>query len=163
MEQFAKPGDYCPNEACSDYRKLQNQSQQNIKRSSTSFYRKRIPEHEILKTLAFLAEGSRISSSSWVKGHKEDTILKWLREAAQQGEQVNEVLMAKFKVQRGQLDALLWAYIRNKGEENYPETDESGQFWRSTISQYSKSSSPVGIQRDHCPPFQMAGVGLTKP
>ncbi|MER3458586.1 MAG: transposase [Chloroflexota bacterium] len=27
----------------------------------------------------------------------------------------------------------LWAYVRNKGEKSYPETDESGQFWRSTL------------------------------
>jgi hypothetical protein len=34
--------------------------------------------------LAFIAEGSRVSSVARVKGHKEDTILDWLRGAAQQ-------------------------------------------------------------------------------
>jgi hypothetical protein len=53
---------------------------------------------------------------SRVKGFKEDTILAWLREAAQHAEAVEEVLMAEFKVERGQLDAL-WAYVGNKGEK----------------------------------------------
>jgi uncharacterized protein (DUF433 family) len=63
-----------------------------------------------------LAEGSRISSLSRVKGFKEDTILAWLRAAAQQSEQVEEVLLADFQVERAQLDAL-WSYVGNKGEK----------------------------------------------
>jgi hypothetical protein len=51
---------------------------------------------------------------SRVKGFKEDTILAWPREAAQHVEVVEEALMAKFKVRRGQLDAL-WAYVGDKG------------------------------------------------
>ena len=139
MEKFAKSGDFCPNEACPDYRKLQDGQQQNIKKigktpkgvqryqcktcsqtftetTGTIFYRKRTPEHEILETLALLAEGSRISSLSRAKGHKEDTILAWLREAAQHVEQLEEVLLADFRVKRGQLDAL-WSYVGHKGEK----------------------------------------------
>jgi transposase-like protein len=139
MEKFAKPGDFCPNEACPDYQKLQDSQQQNIKKigrtprgvqryqcktchstftetTGTIFFRKRTPEHEILETLALLAEGSRISSLSRAKGFKEDTILAWLREAATHSEALNEVLMKDFKIKRGQLDAL-WTYVRNKGEK----------------------------------------------
>jgi transposase-like protein len=140
MKQFAKTGDFCPNEACPDYGKLQDdQRQHNIIRfgktrrgvqryrcntckktftetTGTIFFRKRRSEHEILETLALLAEGNRISSLSRVKGFKEDTILAWLREAAQHAEAVEEALMAKFKIKRGQLDAL-WAYVGNKGEK----------------------------------------------
>lgn len=139
MKQFAKPGDFCPNEGCPDYGKLQNGLQQNLDKfgktrkgvqrfrcqtcgrtftetSGTIFYRKRTPEHEILETLALLAEGSRISSLTRVKGFKEDTILAWLRQAAQQVEALEEVLMKDFKIKRGQLDAL-WAYVQNKGEK----------------------------------------------
>jgi transposase-like protein len=82
----------------------------------TIFYRKRTPEHEILETLALLAEGSRISSLTRAKGFKEDTILAWLRQAAQHSEALNEVLMKDFKIKRGQLDAL-WSYVQNKGEK----------------------------------------------
>ncbi len=139
MEKFARAGDFCPNETCADYGKLQDGQQPNIQKfgktrqgiqrfrcktcgktftetTGTIFFRKRTPEHEILETLALLAEGSRISSLSRVKGFKEDTILQWLREAAQHAEQLEEVLMAEFEVKRGQLDAL-WAYVGNKGEK----------------------------------------------
>jgi transposase-like protein len=140
MERFAKPGDFCPNEACPDYGKLQDgQAQQNIiktghtkkgvqryqcntcrktftETTGTLFFRKRTPEHDILETLVLLAEGSRISSLSRAKGFKEDTILAWLREAAQHAEELEAVLMKDFKVKRAQLDAL-WAYVRNKGEK----------------------------------------------
>ena len=139
MEKFAKTGDFCPNEACPDYGKLQIGRQQNLVKfgktrkgvqrfrcqtcgktftetKGTIFYRRRTPEHEILETLAFLAEGSRISSLSRVKGFKEDTILAWLRAAARHSEQVEEVLLADFRVERAQLDAL-WSYVGNKGEK----------------------------------------------
>lgn len=140
MEKFAKPGDFCPNEACPDYGKLPDgQMQHHIRRfgktkrgvqryqcktcgqtftetTGTLFFRKRTPDHEILETLALLAEGSRISSLSRAKGFKEDTILTWLREAAQHAARLEDVLMAEFRVTRGQLDAL-WTYVRNKGEK----------------------------------------------
>jgi len=139
MEKFAKTGDFCPNEACPDHGKLQSDHQRNIKKigktprgvqrfqcktchgtftetRGTIFFRKRVSEQEILRVLTLLAEGSRISSVSRVTGHKEDTILAWLREAAQHAEQVEDVLMADFQVKRGQLDAL-WSYVGNKGEK----------------------------------------------
>ena len=140
MEKFAQVGDFCPNEACADYGRLQTgQGQSNIRKfgktrsgvqryqcrscghtftatTGTIFFRKRRSEHEILETLALLAEGNRISSLSRAKGFKEDTILAWLRQAAQHAHQVEEVLLAEFKVKRGQLDAL-WAYVGHKGEK----------------------------------------------
>ena len=143
MEQFAKPGDFCPNQACSDYQKLQSQqgkpnilkagkTRKGVQRyqcrtcqryfvetTGTIFYRKRTDEGEILETLALLAEGNRISSLTRVKGHKEDTILKWLREAAQHTAKLEDVLMKDYQVKRGQLDGL-WAYVGNKGEKKSP-------------------------------------------
>jgi transposase-like protein len=143
MEQFAKPGDFCPYQACPDYQKLQTtQSKPNIikagktrkgvqrfkchtcgkyfvETSGTIFYRKRTSEHEILETLALLAEGNRISSLTRVKGHKEDTILSWLREAARHTEELEDVLMKDYRIKRGQLDGL-WAYVGNKGEKKLP-------------------------------------------
>ncbi|OGO33272.1 MAG: hypothetical protein A2Z16_17680 [Chloroflexi bacterium RBG_16_54_18] len=142
-EKFAKSGDFCPNEACPDYGKVQEgQTQPNIRgfgrtragvqlyqcetyhrtfteTTGTLFFRKRTPEHKTLETLALLVEGSRISSRFRAKGIKEDTILAWLREAVQHAEELEDVL----KVKLGQLDAL-WGYIRNKGEKNYPEDEE---------------------------------------
>ena len=50
------------------------------------------------------------------EGIKEDTILRWLREAAQHAEQVEDVLMEQFHLKRAQVDGL-WSYVRNKGEK----------------------------------------------
>ena len=139
MSKLAQVGDYCPNKDCVDYGKRQSERQQNIIRygknragrqryycktcakafaetKGTIFYQRRTPDEEIIETLAFLAEGTRISSIARAKGHKEDTILAWLREAAEHVEAIEEVLLAKYKLKRGQLDGL-WAYVSNKGEK----------------------------------------------
>ncbi len=89
---------------------------ENVVQSGTIFYRKRVSQDEILETLALLAEGNRISSLTRVKGHKEDTILKWLREAASHATAVEEVLLKEYHIKRGQLDGL-WLYVGNKGKK----------------------------------------------
>jgi transposase-like protein len=142
MEQFAKAGDFCPHPDCSEYGKRQDGKQKNIqkygktkrgvqryrccvcKRSFTAtsgaiFYGKHTSEAEILETLALLAEGSRISSLSRVKGYKEDTILSWLRDGREHLEAVEEILLKHYRVKRGQLDAM-WGCVGNKGEKKLP-------------------------------------------
>ena len=53
--------------------------------------------------------------------------------------------MADFKVKRGQLDAL-WTYVGNKGKKRgYPETEEKGEFWRST---YMDTDSRLRVARE---------------
>ncbi len=139
MSIFAQVGDFCPNKTCPEYGRLQSEHQQNIIRfgktkagrqrfkcntcggtftetKGTIFYRRRTPEDEIIETLALVAEGSRISSLVRVKGHKEDTILGWIRDAAEHAEAIEEVLLANYQLERGQLDGL-WAYVGNKGEK----------------------------------------------
>ena len=139
MSNLVHVGDFCPNEACPDYGKLQSHQQRNIKKAGktkkgrqryqcktcgrtftetkgTIFYRRRTSEGEIIETLALVAEGVRVSSLARAKGHKEDTILDWIRDAAQHAEAIEEVLMADYQLSRGQLDAL-WSYVGNKGEK----------------------------------------------
>ena len=140
MERLAQTKDFCPNADCSDYGKLQGeQAQANLKKvgktprgvqryqcktcgktftetRGTIFYRKHAQEREILEVLALLAEGNRISTLSRVKGSKEDTILRWLREAARHADELEAVLMNDFHLQRAQLDGL-WSYVGNKGEK----------------------------------------------
>lgn len=140
MNQLANVGDFCPNEGCPEYGKLQTkQSKQNIKKygftaarvqrfqcrtcgetftatKGTLFYRRRTSSEAIIETLAFLAEGVRISTLSRVKGYKEDTILAWLREAAAHVAEVEAVLLANYQLERGQLDAM-WSYVGHKGEK----------------------------------------------
>jgi transposase-like protein len=143
MAKFAQVGDFCPNETCPDYGKPQSeQAKKNIKKfgktkagrqryqcttcgetftatKGTIFYRRRTAESEIIDTLALVAEGSRISSLARAKGHKEDTILAWIEAAAEHAAPIEEVLLANYQLQRGQLDAL-WSYVGNKGEKKLP-------------------------------------------
>lgn len=143
MAKLAQTKDFCPNAACPDYGKLQSdQPKPNIKKlgktprgvqryqcktcgktftetKGTIFYYKHAEEEQILEVLALLAEGNRISTLTRVKGIKEDTILRWLREAAQHADQVEDVLMEKFHLKRAQVDGL-WSYVRNKGEKKLP-------------------------------------------
>jgi transposase-like protein len=139
MTQLAQVGDFCPNEACPDYGKLQSAQKHNIIKFGTTkrgrqrykckscgktftetkgtlFYRRRTSEAEIIDTLAHIAEGNRISSLVRTKGHKEDTISDWIREAGQHAEAVEEVLLSDYQLDRGQIDGL-WAYVGNKGEK----------------------------------------------
>ena len=140
MAKLAQTKDFCPNVACPDYGKLQTDQQKpNLKKlgktprgtqryqcktcgrtftetKGTIFYYKHADEDVILEVLALLAEGNRISTLTRVKGIKEDTILRWLREAAEHADQVEDVLMEKFHLNRAQVDGL-WSYVRNKGEK----------------------------------------------
>jgi transposase-like protein len=137
MTKFAQVGDYCPNEICPDYGRSQGKKQRNIikfgktkagrqryrcntckatftETKGTIFYRRRTDEDEIIDTLAHIAEGDRISSLARIKGHKEDTIIDWIRAAGNHAEEIEAVLMAEHQIERGQLDGL-WAYVGNKG------------------------------------------------
>jgi transposase-like protein len=140
MEKLAQTKDFCPNPACPDYGKLQSgQAQPNIKKlgktkrgvqryqcktclktftetTGTLFFRKHAQAEEILEVLALLAEGNRISTITRVKGIKEDTILRWLREAGKHVEELDGVLLKDFHIRRAQIDGL-WSFVQNKGEK----------------------------------------------
>jgi transposase-like protein len=134
--QLAEVGQFCPNEACEFYQDLENArisrygrtakgtqryicrhcGKTFVKTKGTLFYGKHTPRKDILETLAMLAEGMRISSIHRVKGFKEDTILGWLREAAEHAEAVEAVLMHDYQVTQAQIDGL-WAYVGHKGQK----------------------------------------------
>lgn len=134
MAELVQVGDCCLNSDCPDYGHTgrgniirfgySRQARQRFRCKScgktfnenhgTLFHGKRTDEDEILETLALLAEGSRITSLSRVKGFKEDTILAWLREAAQHAEALENVLMKDYQISRAQVDGL-WSYVGHKG------------------------------------------------
>jgi len=134
--QLAEVGQFCPNEACEFYQDLKQAriirygktakgtqryqckhcGKTFVETKGTLFHGKHTPGKDILEALAMLAEGMRISSISRVKGFKEDTVLRWLREAASHAEQVEAVLMDNYQVQRAQIDGL-WAYVGHKGRK----------------------------------------------
>jgi transposase-like protein len=136
MYQLAKPWDFCHNERCDDYNKRNRgniikagKTKAGVQRyeciachqtftetKGTLLYRKHTPMDKILEVLALLAEGNRVSSVTRVKGVKEDTILGWLREAAEHSGVLNDALLSDYHVQRGQLDGL-WLFIQKKGQK----------------------------------------------
>lgn len=137
MSNLAQVGDFCPYHDCTDFGKTDadnlirfgktRQGKQRFRCKScgktfnenygTILHGKRTSEKDILETLALLAEGVRISSLHRAKGFKEDTILKWLRQAAEHAEQLEDRLLKQYRIERGQLDAL-WSYVQNKGQKN---------------------------------------------
>jgi hypothetical protein len=58
----------------------------------------------------------RISSLWRAKGFKEDTILRWLREAGRHSEAVEEVLLGEYRLSKAQVEGL-WTYVGNKGQK----------------------------------------------
>jgi len=137
MSNLAQVGDFCPYRNCPDFGKTDRgnlirfgktrQGKQRFRCKSclrtfnenhgTLLYRKRTQEKDILETLALLAEGVRISSLHRTKGFKEDTILVWLRQAAEHAEALEDRLLKDYRIERGQLDGL-WSYVQNKGQKN---------------------------------------------
>lgn len=137
QEGLASAGTFCPNKECHLYASVDElgniikfgKSKRGVQRyqckgckttftatRGTLFYGKHTPVKDILETLALLAEGVRISSLSRAKGFKEDTILRWLREAARHAEAVEDVLLADYEVSKAQVDGL-WTYVGNKGKK----------------------------------------------
>ncbi len=137
MTELAKAGDFCPNPGCPDYEHVQKSGGGNIikfghtrsgrqrykcrtcsrtftETVGTIFYRRRTDDREIPECLAMIAESSRLGSIFRIKGHKEDTVSGWIRDAAKHAEAVEDILISEFRITRGQLDGLR-SYVGNKG------------------------------------------------
>ena len=133
MTELVSVGSYCPNKACPDYGEIDANNiirygktkakRQRFQcktckktfneRKGILFYQRKTAEKDILECLALLAEGVRISSISRTKGIKADTILSFLREAAQHAEQVEAHLLNDYHISRVEIDGL-WTYVGRK-------------------------------------------------
>ena len=154
MAALTQVGAFCPNPECADYGQVQTDHPASIIRfgfskaghqryqcktcgqtftetKGTLFYRRRASESEILKALAQIAEGSRISSVSRTTGHKEDTLLAWLREAARKLKPSKTSCWPTIKSRAA--NWTVCGLMSEQGKKDYPETAETGQFWRSTM------------------------------
>lgn len=134
MSELVAVGSFCTNANCADYGKVDvgniirygksSEGRQRFQckscrktfneRNGTLFYNRKTEEADILECLALLAEGVRISSISRAKGIKEDTILSFLREAADHAEQVEAILLRDYRISQVQIDGL-WTYVGRKG------------------------------------------------
>lgn len=70
----------------------------------------------ILECLAMVAERNSLAAIHRIKGIKEETVIDWLRKAANHVEETEALLMANHKLNRVQLDAM-WTYVGHKGEK----------------------------------------------
>ena len=127
---------FCDNKKCPDYGQTNNDniigfghSPNGVQRyrcktceatftetKGTIFYGCHTPRKDILEALAMLVERMSIAAVARVKGVKEDTVSSWLKEAANNVEDIEEVLLKDYHVDKAQMDSL-WTYIGNKGEK----------------------------------------------
>jgi hypothetical protein len=63
-----------------------------------------------------LAERNSLASIHRIKGIKEETVMDWLRKAANHVEEIEALLLANYPLTRVQLDAM-WTYVAHKGEK----------------------------------------------
>ena len=82
----------------------------------TIFYGRHTSRKDIFEALAMLAERMSIAAVARVKGIKEDTVSSWLKEAASNVAEIEEVLLKDYHVDKAQMDSL-WTYVGNKGYE----------------------------------------------
>jgi transposase-like protein len=84
----------------------------------TVFYGRHHTQETIVECLALLAERNSLAAIHRVKGINEETVMAWLRLAAQHVERIEALLLllAKNQLSRAQLDAL-WTYVGHKGEK----------------------------------------------
>jgi len=104
----------------------------------TVFYGRHHAQETILECLALLAERNSLAAIHRVKGIKEETVMDWLRLAADHVERIEALLLANFQLTRAQLDAM-WTYVGHKGEK--------GGAQRRTSAAPSGAASPSSVTR----------------
>jgi transposase-like protein len=134
--QIAAIGSFCPNEACEEYNKVNHgnvmkygKTEKGVQRyrcktcrksfvetKGTIFYRCRHTEEEIVECIAMLGDRNSLGAIHRIKGIKEETVSRWLEQAADHVERFEEGIVRKHKLSRVQADAL-WTYVGHKGEK----------------------------------------------
>jgi hypothetical protein len=66
--------------------------------------------------MAMVGDRNSLAAIHRLKGIKEETISRWLEQAARQVERIEEQLVGPKQLSRVQLDAL-WTYVGHKGEK----------------------------------------------
>jgi transposase-like protein len=148
--KLVSPASFCWNPACRDYGKVDSgnirrfgHTQKGTQRYQcricdgtfvetigTVFYGRHHSQETILECLALLAERNSLAAIHRVKGIKEETVMDWLRTAADHVERIEALLLANFQLTRAQLDAL-WTFVGHKGEK--------GGAWKRT------NAAPSGV------------------
>ena len=91
--------------------------------AGTVFFDLRTTEERVMMALKMMLVKVDLSGISFVLGVKEETILEWLRRAAEKAREINEVLMKELPITQVQLDEM-WNFIGRKHAE---EIDDYGE------------------------------------
>ena len=145
-----KPKDWgqpCPNPECSHYKLMNrgnvssiasyltnsgkrrifscNKCKQSFSETQdTVFFDLRTTEERVIMALKMLLVKVDLAGISFVLGVKEETVLEWLRRAAEKAAEINAALMKDLAVTQVQLDEM-WSFIRRKHAEDADECGES--------------------------------------
>ena len=82
-------------------------------RTGTVFFDLRTPEDKVILALKLLLKGMSVRGIAEVLGSKPDTVLFWLRRAAEHSEEVDAFLLRDLKVSKVELDEL-WTLVKKK-------------------------------------------------
>jgi IS1 family transposase/transposase-like protein len=100
----------------------------------TVFFDLRTPEEKVMMALKMLLVKVALSDISFVWGVTEETVLEWLRRAAQKAHEINVHLLRNLPVTQVQRDEM-WNFIRRKQAQQAdpdgesPELSEDGRQW----------------------------------
>lgn len=148
-----KPQDWgqpCPNPDCSHYRLMHRgnmsavspyitqSGKRRIFRCSkcerpfsetrdTVFFDLRTPEEKVIMALKMLLVKVALGDIGFVLGVTEETVLEWLRRAAQKAHEINAHLLRDLPVTQVQLDEM-WSFIRRKHAQQVGPDGESTEF-----------------------------------
>jgi transposase-like protein len=140
-------GQPCPNPACAYYRLMKRgnvraiatyQTQSGMRRifdcklcrkqfsetRDTVFFDLRTPEEKVILVLKLLLSKVELTSISFALGVTEETVLEWLRRAAEKAAEINRHLLREVKVTEVQLDEL-WSFIARKHATEATDDGES--------------------------------------
>jgi len=90
----------------------------------TIFFDLRTPEEKVMMALKMLLVKVALSDISFVLGVTEETVLEWLRRAAQKAHEINVHLLRDLPVTQVQLDEM-WSFIRRKHAQQAEPDGES--------------------------------------
>ena len=120
----------CPNPECADYGKagagnirIHCRKDKRLRcvscsgrfsaRQGTIFYNLKTDEEKILRALMMIGERCSARGTARALGTNEDTVLGWVKLAAQHADEVSKHLISKLNVTQLQLDEL-WSFVQKK-------------------------------------------------
>lgn len=79
----------------------------------TPFFGLRTSLDEVARTLSILSERGSIRATSRITGHKQDTIIHWIRLAGKHAKEVNDYFLQDLHMNQVQVDEI-WSYIKKR-------------------------------------------------